>query len=269
MEIIEDSWTCQYGKEKLQMVHHVLWEMYVLISDIFDKHGITYFLSYGSMLGALRHNGFIPWDDDFDICVMQDDYTRAIKILQDHLPKDKYIVHNKESDSIYWLDYTKIRFLHSKVYCALWPDDDKLKYRGICLDIFRCWEESQSRYTNKCKQCRQSVLWYRTQLRHVKHSFLHESRLIMGLLYNRLKLCCYSLLDMIAPRKQVFIMDPEDIAKPFDSKLLFPLNKVLFNGRACPVPYKATDILQNQYGEWQELPAVKKRTSHFQNVEIW
>lgn len=268
MIVEEKSWTCQYSKDKLLLLQQILWDMYVQISDIFDKNGIKYFLSYGSLLGALRHHGFIPWDDDFDICVMCDDYDRAIKILQNYLPIDKYVIHNKQSDSRYWLDYTKIRHLNSEVFCALWPDDNRLKYRGICLDIFRCWEESQSKFTNKYKQYQRATLWYRMQISQ-DGSICRKFQLVLGLGYNFSKLCSYWLLDAIASHKRVIVMDPESISKPFNAEWLFPLSTAKFNGRECPIPNNAVEILNKQYGNWRKFPPIEKRTSHFQSIEVW
>ena len=56
-----------------------------IIDKLFHKHGITYWLDCGTALGAYRHNGFIPWDDDMDIAIIRDDYHKAILILKDEL----------------------------------------------------------------------------------------------------------------------------------------------------------------------------------------
>ncbi len=56
------------------------------ILEIAKKHSLTVFMDYGSSLGAIRHHGYIPWDDDLDICVKRADYTKLIKALKDELP---------------------------------------------------------------------------------------------------------------------------------------------------------------------------------------
>lgn len=58
------------------------------VDDICKRHNLEYFADYGTLLGAIRHGGFIPWDDDFDISMKRDDYMRFIKYAQDELPKD-------------------------------------------------------------------------------------------------------------------------------------------------------------------------------------
>ena len=68
-------------------VHRVLMEMIKVIDPICQKHEIPYFLNGGSALGAVRHQGFIPWDDDMDIAMMRSDYLRFIEALKQDLPE--------------------------------------------------------------------------------------------------------------------------------------------------------------------------------------
>lgn len=263
------DYTCSYGKEKLRIVQQILWDMYVQISDIFDKNGVKYFLSYGSMLGALRHNDFIPWDDDFDICVMQDDYDKAIKLLHDNLPLDKYVIHNKQSDPIYWLDFTKVRLLKSETFCTLWPDDNKFKYKGICLDIYRCWGDKQTRFTQKVKRSKVSVQFHFMYMIDAKKTLYSRLRSFCGVGYHILRYICYKIGDCLIPKKDVYVRDPESIVPSFNREYLFPLRYVIYRGRLCPVPFNAEMILKSQYGNWREMPDVSYRTTHYSKVEIW
>lgn len=67
--------------------------------DIFcTTHNINYYLIGGSCLGAIRHNGFIPWDDDIDIAMMRSDYDRFIELIKEYLSPEKYFVQNYDSD---------------------------------------------------------------------------------------------------------------------------------------------------------------------------
>jgi len=69
-------------------VQSVLLEMLKDVNQVCKKHDIPYFLNGGSALGAYRHQGFIPWDDDVDIAMMDDDYNRLVNVIQDELYKD-------------------------------------------------------------------------------------------------------------------------------------------------------------------------------------
>lgn len=73
-------------------------ELMKLIDKYCSDHGLKYYLIGGSCLGAVRHKGFIPWDDDIDIALMRKDYDKLVAGLQRYLPKDLYAVQNYETD---------------------------------------------------------------------------------------------------------------------------------------------------------------------------
>lgn len=81
-------------------VHNVLLEMLKDIDIICRNNDIPYFLNGGSALGAVRHKGFIPWDDDADIAMMREDYLKFIDVLKRELP-DKYVFHCFETNKKY------------------------------------------------------------------------------------------------------------------------------------------------------------------------
>ena len=77
------------------------------IDRICRKHHITYFAEWGTLLGTVRHRGFIPWDDDMDIAMKRMDYEKFRKVLADELPKG-YAVLNYEEEEDYWDVMTRV-----------------------------------------------------------------------------------------------------------------------------------------------------------------
>ena len=77
--------------EKLSRLHEALLSMMVDFDAACRKHGLTYYMSGGTLLGAVRHSGFIPWDDDIDVVMPREDYDRLPAIMAAEYP-DKYLV---------------------------------------------------------------------------------------------------------------------------------------------------------------------------------
>ncbi|MBO4552042.1 MAG: glycosyltransferase [Candidatus Methanomethylophilaceae archaeon] len=75
-----------------------LLDMYKAVAKIFDDHGIRYFGMYGTELGAIRHNGFIPWDNDIDLIVFSDDIPYINELMDTELDKEKYYYHYPRAD---------------------------------------------------------------------------------------------------------------------------------------------------------------------------
>ena len=70
------------------------------VAKVCEKHNIRWLADYGTLLGAVRHGGCIPWDDDFDICMLRDDYNRFLEVAEKELPENYVVLscHNVYDD---------------------------------------------------------------------------------------------------------------------------------------------------------------------------
>lgn len=100
---------------------------------ICDKYNLRYYLVGGTLLGAVRHRGFIPWDDDIDVAMLRHDYERFAKICQNELG-NRYFYQNTETDPYYFLTYAKIRKNGTEVYEERFSTAKF--HKGIFIDIF-------------------------------------------------------------------------------------------------------------------------------------
>lgn len=78
-----------------------------VIETICRKHDITYFADWGTILGTVRHGGYVPWDDDMDICMKREDYTRFKEAAKTELPKD-FRIHDYEHQKDHWLFLSRV-----------------------------------------------------------------------------------------------------------------------------------------------------------------
>ena len=123
------------GKTVLRQAQLVMLRMLCIIDHICKEHDLKYWLCSGTLLGAFRHKGFIPWDDDLDICMLREDYEKFIAIAQKELPDDIF-VQTRETDKLY--DYLPLPCkVRDKKSLILSEGFENKKYNmGIFVDIF-------------------------------------------------------------------------------------------------------------------------------------
>lgn len=100
---------------------------------ICEKHNLNYFLLAGSALGAVRHKGFIPWDDDLDIGMLREDYDKFMEYAKEELPKAIFM-QTWDTDENYALPFLKLRLEGTKFVERNTKDVDL--HKGIYIDIF-------------------------------------------------------------------------------------------------------------------------------------
>ncbi len=113
-------------------LHRVISMMAKDLDDFCREHSIQYYLMGGTALGAMRHGGFIPWDDDFDVFMDRRNYVKMLKCARDHLNTEKYYL--QEEDTPEWpLYFSKIR-LNGTLYLEE-NDIGRKMHEGIYIDI--------------------------------------------------------------------------------------------------------------------------------------
>ena len=111
-------------------------EMLSEVERICTKHDIKYMLFAGTLLGAVRHQGFIPWDDDLDIVMLREDYDRFLSVAPNELDNKQYYL-QKEFSSHWPMFFSKLRKNNTACIERQIPKDRKM-HQGIYIDIFPC-----------------------------------------------------------------------------------------------------------------------------------
>ena len=122
-----------YISNKMKKVWAIQMDMLCELDRICKKYGLTYYADAGTLIGAIRHKGFIPWDDDIDIVMMRSDYQKLLSLGQKEF-KDPLFFQSIDSDKKYIRGLAKLR--NSSTTAIDETDLDKPFNRGIFIDIF-------------------------------------------------------------------------------------------------------------------------------------
>lgn len=245
----------------LEEKKRIAFDILCRIDDVCRRNSIPYYLAYGSLIGAVRHQGFIPWDDDIDIWVNYRDYKRFGEIIE---RETDYEVLNFEHDSAFPLMFTKISDRDTRVERINKKNGDFR--RGIAVDVFPliyCPDKS-------------GLKWPAVMINIIKALARNES----GALHNPFqKLGCGVLnligLDKVFWQKKVYetfdgVPKTDYLYMPFSEYKLKDVHlaaqfastvELPFNDRLFLAPAGYDEILRDIYGDYMELPPEEKRIS--------
>ena len=223
----------------------VMLDMLKELDRICRKHDIPYFLYGGTLLGAFRHNGFIPWDDDLDVAILRKDYNKLVKVLPDELTPHIALQTN-DTDRNYFLFIAKLRDKRS--FLDEGDFDKVFKERGIFIDIFpldlllpwtqrlRLQSLAYNFYRKENEGAMRKIRALTWLNRHISFPLL---RALSRMSRTRALMCDYGI-----PFHNIY--DLQDV---------FPLTLHDFEGMRFPVPKNSHHMLQVMFGDYMQLPS--------------
>lgn len=235
-------------------------EILIEIDRICRKHDIKYWIDFGTLLGAVRHKGFIPWDDDLDICMLSKDYKKFLEIASDELPEWLFI-QNKSTDPSYRRSICKVRDLNS--FFVEQYDDFSAPYKkGIFIDIFEMIEYPKvSRNTLKflSRWSKKTDQFYNVR------QYINFKNIVAGITFPFIKFFIKVFWKCLYIRKSNNI-GCRLIHNPYNSCIdknhVFPLKEIEFEGRTFMAPNNPDACLKALYKDYMRIPKEEDRWIH-------
>ena len=100
----------------LKILQSYVFQILVEFDRICTKNDIKYSLEGGTLLGAIKYKGFVPWDDDIDVVMLREEYDKFIKICDNELDKENFVINNFYNIENFPLNYSKLCYKHSLIY---------------------------------------------------------------------------------------------------------------------------------------------------------
>lgn len=254
----------QYNPDgsNMRKVQQRMLDMLLYIDEVCKKLGIKYRLDGGSVLGAVRHGGFIPWDDDIDIVLVRHDWIILCDYLKNN-PHPQYVLQTHETDPGYYQSWAKLRDLKSE-YVQTDPAYARNKYKGAQLDLF-CYDSYGFKFLSTIAK---GLEWINV------HYFIPKHPQIANLIYTiSYKFVCPFFRFISKPfGKGSYYMHAYGAPWPlqFPTELLLPHKKIEFEGFMVEGPADPIGLCKFIYGKnYDKLPPKEKRMTHSLDVKIW
>lgn len=245
-----------------------------------DENHLCYTLAYGTLLGSVRHKGFIPWDDDIDVFMLRDDYNRLLSMKDIFERQFEDLCFKSLGDKSYPFAFLKIT--DNTTLVDEKEMESKYKY-GIWIDVFPLDKVSKDEKKHS-RNIRSIIFWNKILVksiirgRHIGSTWFQNTvnRFLLIPLahcikhfFNIPKICNSKSIKFNGEDTNLvanYVWE-NNIQKPvFDVHKLFPVKKECFEGMKFDIPNDSDYVLKNLYGDYMQLPPESERVSHLANA---
>ena len=242
---------------QLRMLH-----ILEVVDQICREEGIPYWMDAGTLLGAVRHKGFIPWDDDLDICILRKDFHRFRKAALSKLPPD-LAYQDWTTDKNHFEMSPRIRDRKSLFDQ---PESRFQKYRGLFLDVILVERVPSMRF-------KQFVAFFYSRVSREIHNFglasditpfrrkLNKSLAYLAWLPTELLLCFARFIAALT-RSDILSRYYSNWPAPRCLSDIFPCKELEFEGKMFSAPADPDAYLKKQFRDYWKLPPESEPTGH-------
>jgi lipopolysaccharide cholinephosphotransferase len=235
-------------RQQLRMLDILLY-----VDRVCKEHNVRYWLSSGTLLGAVRHGGFIPWDDDLDIEMLREDYDKFVKVFPNN---EDFALQTRRNDKYYLLPFAKIRDMRSVL--SEYGNNANYKFRGIFIDIF-CLESSPRFAYVGFGVLMHAILMLQKCGR---GGFTRAIISLCKWLYYGLVVMLRPLLRLLPGKSLNHLYGCGPRWRSRDAEAIFPLSSVAFEGYEFPAPHDVEAYLRRMFGEYDRLPDLERLRVH-------
>ncbi len=269
-----EKWREVYTEEQIKQVQKIELQNLYVLEDVCSKLNIDFFAYGGTLIGAVRHKGFIPWDDDLDIAMLRSDYDKFISEANKYLPEE-YELQTPYNNPKTPYPYTKLRLKGTKyveygyhklnieqgIYVDIYPIDDLPDDEELYLKQFKQYQRLTKLYA--WRQC----------------PFLSDESTSVKIIIKKITKFCVSLVLKLVPQK--YLMNRiNKIATRYNGKetkrkgnLNFPRPVNVFyniqpfeigkfDNHSIMLPGGWDQHLTSRYGDYMQLPPEEERLGH-------
>lgn len=247
-----------------------VWAAELNILRVFDKicndNNLKYFAAFGTLIGAVRHNGFIPWDDDLDVFMLRDDYDKFVSLTDEYI-KEPYVFQG--IDNGFALSaHTKIR--DSRTTAIEYKDAPSSYNQGIFIDVFPLDDANDGEGNQPLYHDIQKLMWQiashpkeMAQLVRLGQKFVLDSDLILDLCkagpFETLKQIEIFNADIFGQSSKVNFLTDEiyNLHPSYEREWFSEVKYVPFEDMEIPIPIGYDAILRCQYGDYMTPKRVK------------
>ena len=256
-------------------------EMLIYLDQLCKKENLRYYICGGTLLGAVRHKGFIPWDDDIDVAMPRDDFEKLLPLVEKEMG-DKYLIMNAERYPNYPLMTTRMTMRGTKFKEeALKNIDAPL---GIFLDLYPLDKVSDNPKEAR-RQARDAWFWSKILiLRSIPFPMLGFSGWKAKIIHTICGLAHLVLSILHVPKTWIykkayeaetrsnhytktknldFFCDTTPYMNLYAVKDIYPLRKLPFEDIELNFPHNLHNNLTGMYGDYMQLPPEEKRKNHY------
>ncbi|WP_346661506.1 LicD family protein [uncultured Methanobrevibacter sp.] len=265
----------EYDGDELDHIKEV--ELMILkdFIKICEDNDIEYYLIYGTQIGAIRHQGFIPWDDDIDIMIFREDYEKFLKVMENN-PNDQYTIFDSRYNSEYFFQFCRMS-LNDTYWAEYWDEQMSFKL-GIHIDLFildnlpdnniRRWF-----YIQRCYYMARlysiSVLKFNnySKIVNLALNFVHVLLNLFKFSPDYFQKRLYKLFTKYNGKSSgKYVTDLTLVERVTFLKSDYkPPKKAKFEDIECNIPNNDYNTLNPLYGDYMQLPPEEKRVAHILN----